>query len=61
MHNIAYYTTAAGARAAVDGMIAVKKEELDVRSPKAVTLPHGVMIALGSLAFLAAAAIWAPR
>ncbi len=39
----------------------MKKEELDVRSPKAVTLPHGVMIALGSLAFLAAAAIWAPR
>ncbi|GFE58249.1 carbamoyl-phosphate synthase large subunit [Geobacter sp. AOG1] len=31
MHNIAYYTTAAGARAAVDGMIAVKKEELDVK------------------------------
>ena len=39
----------------------MKKEELDVRSPKAVTLPHGVMIALGSLAYLTAAAIWAPR
>ncbi|MBT0652801.1 carbamoyl-phosphate synthase large subunit [Geomobilimonas luticola] len=31
MHNIAYYTTASGARAAVDGMIAVKKEALDVK------------------------------
>ncbi len=31
MHSIAYYTTASGARAAVDGMIAVKMEELDVK------------------------------
>ncbi|HEX5773102.1 MAG TPA: carbamoyl-phosphate synthase large subunit, partial [Geomobilimonas sp.] len=31
MHNIAYYTTTSGARAAVDGMIAVMKEELDVK------------------------------
>jgi len=39
----------------------MKKEELDVRSSKGVKLPHGAMIALGSLAFLVAAAIWAPR
>jgi prepilin peptidase CpaA len=38
----------------------VKHEELDLKSPKAVKLPHGVMVALGSVAFLAAAAIWAP-
>ncbi|RII27236.1 MAG: carbamoyl phosphate synthase large subunit [Geobacter sp.] len=31
MHNIAYYTTASGARAVVDGMIAIKMEELDVK------------------------------
>jgi prepilin peptidase CpaA len=36
-------------------------EELDVRSPKALGLPHAAMIALGSLGFLAVAAIWAPR
>jgi hypothetical protein len=39
----------------------MKREELDVNSPKAVTLPHGAMIAMGSLAYIAAAAIWAPR
>ncbi|MEN6536846.1 MAG: A24 family peptidase [Bryobacteraceae bacterium] len=39
----------------------LKREELDVKSPKAVTLPHGVVIGLGSLVFLVAAAIWAPR
>jgi prepilin peptidase CpaA len=37
-----------------------RKEELDVKSPKAATMPHGLAIAIGSLAFLAAAAIWAP-
>lgn len=31
-------------------------EELDVRSPKAVGLPHGAVIAAGTLAFLAIAA-----
>jgi prepilin peptidase CpaA len=36
-------------------------DELDVKSPRAVTLPHGAAIALGSLGFLAAAALWAPR
>ena len=35
--------------------------ELDVRSPKAVGLPHAAMIAVGACAFLGAAAIWAPR
>lgn len=35
--------------------------ELDVKNPKAVTLPHGVMIAVGSIEFLIAAALWAPR
>jgi carbamoyl-phosphate synthase large subunit len=31
INNIAYYTTAAGARAAVDGIIAIRHEELDVK------------------------------
>lgn len=35
--------------------------ELDVGSEKALRLPHGVVIAAGSLAFLVAALIWAPR
>ncbi len=39
----------------------LKNEELDVRNPKAVGLPHAAVIGLGTLAFLAAAAIWAPR
>ncbi len=39
----------------------LRKEELDLRSPKATTMPHGVAIAMGSLAFLLAAWIWAPR
>jgi prepilin peptidase CpaA len=39
----------------------LKKDELDVKSPKAVTLPHGVMISLGSIAYLVIVAIWAPR
>ena len=33
-------------------------EELDVRSEKAMRLPHGAVIALGSFIFLAAKAIW---
>jgi prepilin peptidase CpaA len=33
-------------------------EELDVRSAKAMRMPHGVAIALGSIAFLVARAIW---
>ncbi|MBI2354472.1 MAG: carbamoyl-phosphate synthase large subunit [Deltaproteobacteria bacterium] len=32
MHGIAYYTTTAGARAAVDGIIALKEQELDVKA-----------------------------
>jgi prepilin peptidase CpaA len=32
------------------------KEELDVRSPKAIGLPHGAVIAVGSIFFLALAA-----
>jgi carbamoyl-phosphate synthase large subunit len=31
MNNIAYFTTTAGARAAVDGIIAMRQEELDVK------------------------------
>lgn len=31
----------------------LQREELDVRSPKAVGLPHGAMIAIGTLFFLA--------
>jgi prepilin peptidase CpaA len=34
----------------------VGKEELDVRSPKAMGLPHGAVIAIGTLFYLAAAA-----
>lgn len=30
-----------------------KKRELDVRDPRAVTLPHGVVIAVGTILFLA--------
>jgi prepilin peptidase CpaA len=37
------------------------KEELDVRHPHSVGLPHGAMIALGVIAFLSAAAQWAPK
>jgi len=39
----------------------LKKEELDVKSPRAATLPHGLVIALGSISFLVVAGIWAPR
>ncbi|MBZ5608149.1 MAG: prepilin peptidase [Acidobacteriia bacterium] len=38
-----------------------RKEELDLGSPKSVKLPHGVVIAWGSVLFLGAAWIWAPR
>ena len=38
-----------------------KREDLDVQNPKAVTLPHGVMIAVGVVVFLVAAGIFAPR
>ncbi len=37
------------------------REELDIASPKSVKLPHGVAIAGGSILFLAAAWMWAPR
>ncbi|HVP47108.1 MAG TPA: A24 family peptidase [Bryobacteraceae bacterium] len=33
-------------------------EELDVRSAKGLRMPHGAVIALGSIAFLAGRAIW---
>jgi prepilin peptidase CpaA len=39
----------------------LRKEELDLKSPKATKMPHGVAIAIGSLCFLAAAWLWAPR
>ena len=35
--------------------------ELDVSSDKALSLPHGALIAIGTLGFLAAALRWAPR
>jgi prepilin peptidase CpaA len=35
--------------------------QLDVRSDQAIRLPHAVVIACGTLSFLVAAAIWAPR
>jgi len=34
----------------------IKKEELDVRSPKAIGLPHGAVIAVGTVFFLVVAA-----
>ena len=37
----------------------MRKEELDVRSAKAVTMPHGLAIAVGSFVFLAVTGIWA--
>jgi prepilin peptidase CpaA len=39
----------------------LRREELDVKSPKAVTLPHGLAIAVGCGAFLVAGAIWSPK
>jgi len=39
----------------------MRREELDLKSPKATTMPHGVAIAMGSISFLVAAWIWAPR
>ena len=35
--------------------------QLDVRSDQALRLPHGVVIACGTIVFLGAAALWAPR
>jgi hypothetical protein len=35
------------------------KEELDVRSPKALGLPHGAVIAVGTIFFLALSAHFA--
>jgi prepilin peptidase CpaA len=37
------------------------RQELDVRNPHSVGMPHGAIIALAVIAFLSAAAIWAPR
>jgi len=39
----------------------MRREELDVKSAKAVTLPHGLAIAVGCGAFLLASAIWSPK
>ena len=38
----------------------IKKEELDVRSPKAMGLPHGAVIGVGAVFFLVVAARFAP-
>ena len=37
------------------------REELDLASPKSMKLPHGVVIAAGTLLFLIAVRVWAPR
>jgi prepilin peptidase CpaA len=37
----------------------MRKEEMDVKSAKAVTMPHGLAIAAGSFVFLAVTGIWA--
>ena len=39
----------------------MRTEELDVKSPKALTMPHGVAIGVGCIAFLVGVAIWAPK
>jgi prepilin peptidase CpaA len=39
----------------------LSRPELDTKSPKALTLPHGAMIAIGALSFLGAMLMWAPR
>ena len=39
----------------------IGRSELDIHNPKALRLPHGAVIALGSGLFLLAAAIWAPK
>jgi prepilin peptidase CpaA len=39
----------------------VGNPQLDVRSDQGVRLPHGVVIAFGAVAFLAASSVWAPR
>jgi hypothetical protein len=38
----------------------IKKEELDVRSPKAMGLPHGAVIGVGTVFFLVLAARFTP-
>jgi len=38
-----------------------RNEELDVTSRKSLKLPHGIVIAWGSVLFLVASWIWAPR
>jgi prepilin peptidase CpaA len=38
----------------------LRREELDLKSAKAVTMPHGLAIALGSIAFLALVWFWDP-
>lgn len=38
-----------------------RNEALDISSARSMKLPHGVFIALGSLIFLGAAWMWAPR
>jgi prepilin peptidase CpaA len=37
------------------------REELDISSPKSIKLPHGLVIACGSLLFIIGAWTWAPR
>jgi prepilin peptidase CpaA len=37
----------------------LRREELDLKSPKAVTMPHGLAIAIGSFVFLAVSGILA--
>jgi len=39
----------------------LENPELDVRSEKALRMPHAVLIAFGTIGFLIAATIWAPR
>lgn len=37
------------------------REELDISSPKSIKLPHGLVIACGSLLFMIGAWTWAPK
>jgi prepilin peptidase CpaA len=38
-----------------------RKEELDIHSARAMTMPHGAIVALGVTAFLVAGMFWAPK
>ena len=38
-----------------------RTEELDIQNPRALTMPHGAILALGASGFLIAGMLWAPK